>query len=57
MSRIETESPADECTSPLARSLDELDAVCEATDEEATAPLSREVELEARSIFPGVPLS
>jgi hypothetical protein len=44
--------------SPLAALLDDPATNREAADEETTAPLMREIaELEAMSIFPGVPLS
>jgi hypothetical protein len=43
---------------PLVPSQDDASAGAEEADEEATAPLTRELsELEAKSIFPGVPLS
>jgi hypothetical protein len=58
MNGIVAMSWEEQSLSPLAALLDDLAANREAADEEATAPLSREIsELEAMSIFPGGPLS
>jgi hypothetical protein len=58
MNRNVTASLLEQSLSAPTGPLDDLAADSEAADEDATAPLNREIsELEARSIFPGVPLS